>query len=422
MKMFYSISSTKIAEIIKSAKERVILAAPGIHVAVAHSLVEAGKRLDEDRIKVIIDSAEDVCRLGYGHIDAITILLQNGFVVCQSPGLRVGILVCDNSSWVFSPTALYVENEPQSHETPNAIQLPPSITHHLAIRLSEVELRKTRQETMPSAEATIDMPSEIEMGGFEISKSEYQAVLKNLQIAPPVAFDIARQVRVFQPYIQYVDIELKGAALQRMRIELPASVVNLGSGAEIKDRIHTSFSLIEKNENLSSKTIEVKLRAIRDDYTRSLGKYGRFLLRNRRKDFDKEIVVLRAMLTEHQSNLKKDLTKLLDESIKELVDYYKPQVIEKPPQALKGQIQEENPNDAVAEKWLRKQLAGVFPSPDKLIKGMDLLVQYKDVTHETLRDQEFQEKIKEAFPFVDWDKPFKEYLAAGEDEKHKGTP
>lgn len=421
MQMFDSISSRKIVAQINESQQRVIFSAPGLHIDVANSLVEARKKLGEERVTVVLDTAEDVCRLGYGHIDAIKILVENGFVVRQSPGLRVGVLICDDNSWVFSPTALYVEDEPQSNETPNAIQLPSSIAQHLAMRLSEHELIKAVEDPILQASAVLamDMPQEIEMGKFELTKNELEVVSKNLEIAPPVAFNIARQVRVFQPYIQYVDIELKGAAIQRMRIVLPASVVNLGSGAEIENRIHTSFSLIEKNEALSSKTIEMKLKKIRDDYTRSLGKYGRILLRCRRKDFDKDISELRATLKKHQENLKKELKKLLEESVKALVEYYTPQVKKNPPQSLRGQIQEENPNDSIAEKWLRKQLEGAFPSPEQLIKEMELLVQYKDVTHETLQDEEFQEKIKNAFPYVDWDKPFKDFLAIGEDEKQK---
>jgi hypothetical protein len=444
MQMFDSISSKKIVALISESQQRVILSAPGIHVDVANSLVVSRKKLGVDKVTVVLDTAEDVCRLGYGHIDAIKILIENGFVVRQSPGLRVGVLICDENSWVFSPTALYIEDEPQSFETPNSIQLPPSIAQHLAIRLSEHELTKAIQDqesvarnlvtqlteneppkavqdpvnqTPPLPE--IDIPQEIEVGRFALTPTEFREVSKNLEIAPPVAFNIARQVRVYQPYIQYVDIELKNAAIQRKRIELPASVVNLGSGAEIEERISTQFSLFEKNKELSSKPIDKKLKIIRDDYTRSLGKHGRFLLRSRRRDFDKEVIELQSLLKVHQENIEKNLKNFLDEAVKTLVEYYKPHVMKNPPQSLKGQITEDKPDDAVAEKWLRKQLEGVFPSSDDILKNMELLVQYKDVTNETLQDEEFQDKIKKAFEYVDWEKPFKEFLAISEDDKQK---
>lgn len=45
---------------------------------------------------------------------------------------------------------------------------------------------------------------------------------------------------------------------------------------------------------------------------------------------------------------------------------------------------------------------------------MTLHVQYKDVTYETLSDDGFVEKLLEAYPHVDWDKPFREFQAAEE--------
>ena len=53
----------------------------------------------------------------------------------------------------------------------------------------------------------------------------------------------------------------------------------------------------------------------------------------------------------------------------------------------------------------------------ELIKEMQLDVRYKDVTFETLKRQDFLDAIKEAFPRIDWDKPYKEFRAAGEKEE-----
>jgi hypothetical protein len=47
---------------------------------------------------------------------------------------------------------------------------------------------------------------------------------------------------------------------------------------------------------------------------------------------------------------------------------------------------------------------------------MQLDVRYKDVTFETLNREDFLDAIKEVFPHVDWDKAYKEFRAAGEQE------
>jgi hypothetical protein len=43
---------------------------------------------------------------------------------------------------------------------------------------------------------------------------------------------------------------------------------------------------------------------------------------------------------------------------------------------------------------------------------MELECFYKDVTYETLRDPELANCLKNEFPYVNWDKPFKEFTAA----------
>jgi len=56
----------------------------------------------------------------------------------------------------------------------------------------------------------------------------------------------------------------------------------------------------------------------------------------------------------------------------------------------------------------------VFPKADALIQKMQLDIRYKDVTFETLNQEDFLVAVKEAFPQVDWDKAYTEYRAAGE--------
>ena len=48
---------------------------------------------------------------------------------------------------------------------------------------------------------------------------------------------------------------------------------------------------------------------------------------------------------------------------------------------------------------------------------MTLYVHFQDVTYETLTQEGFGEKLRDAFPQVDWDKPFNEVGAAEEDRE-----
>ncbi len=59
----------------------------------------------------------------------------------------------------------------------------------------------------------------------------------NLEV-PPVEFDIARQVRVFNAYLQYVEMKLSGAAIQRRRFAIPQSIQKLGGSKDLAPIIH----------------------------------------------------------------------------------------------------------------------------------------------------------------------------------------
>jgi hypothetical protein len=110
--------------------------------------------------------------------------------------------------------------------------------------------------------------------------------------------------------------------------------------------------------------------------------------------------------------VKKELQGPLDESRKLIVDYYVPLAAASPPDAMRGQFLK--CGEAEARAWLESELDRVFPKAEALIEEMHLDVRYKDVTFETLNREDFLEAIKEAFPGVDWDKPYKEFRAAGE--------
>ena len=117
----------------------------------------------------------------------------------------------------------------------------------------------------------------------------------------------------------------------------------------------------------------------------------------------------------HQETVEKELQGQLDESRKQIMDYYVPRVVQSPPDAMRGQFLKFS--EGGAKIWLDGELDRVFPKADALIQRMQLEVRYKDVTFETLNQKDFLEAVKEAFPGIDWDKAYKEFRAAGEKDR-----
>jgi hypothetical protein len=130
--------------------------------------------------------------------------------------------------------------------------------------------------------------------------------------------------------------------------------------------------------------------------------------------FEQRLADLRTKLNKFQEGVKENLQKYLDASREEVAKYYSLRVIERPPDAFSGQLLTDKPTENDARKWLNLQLNRVFPKAEDLIKKMELVQTYKDVTFETLNRKDFLPLIQEAFPTVNWEKAHKEFRAAGE--------
>ena len=74
-----------------------------------------------------------------------------------------------------------------------------------------IAMAKTDEERERIRELAVEMPSE------KVEDADFECVQKSLEEAPPANFDVARQVRVYSAYMQYVEIKLTGAAIQRHR-------------------------------------------------------------------------------------------------------------------------------------------------------------------------------------------------------------
>jgi hypothetical protein len=226
---------------------------------------------------------------------------------------------------------------------------------------------------------------------------------------------LARQVRVYESYLQYVEMSLSGAAIQRHRLAIPDSLLKVGgSNRELEGRIRTTFDLLEKDGPLSSKILEEELNEIRKNFTPSLGKdHGRLLLKGAKLLFEKRINEFRDKLNKHAISVSIGLQEQLDKSKTAVTDYYFPLVKDNLPDELAAGCLFE-PNDDDITHWITRQLDKVFPTAIQLTQTMKLDVRYKDVTFETLNRDDFLKSVKKAFPAVNWDKAHNEFKAAAE--------
>lgn len=411
--LFVSLDSKKIAKEVSRAKLYACYVAPGILDGPAEAFAELSTRLGPDRIVICLDFNEQVMRMGYGTLSAVATLRKAEICITTTSGLRIGLLIVDGDGFVFTPTALYLEADDRSSKAPNALRLSSSETEEALARLSAAAKRIALGSTSckENVEEIEERPVEVE--SKEVDPDEFEKVEQRLEEAPPVRFDLARQVHVYNSYLQYVEIKLAGVAIQRRRLALPAHILGLTDNDELAHRLKTTFDLIEKNNKLSSKNLEDMLNTIRINFTRVLKKgYGRVVLKSAKPHLEKRLQDFREQLDRHREQVRKDLQESLNDSRCQIIKYLLPNILESPPDRLIGMYGRSD--EWSARRWISHELDRLFPNAASLAEDMRLDVRYKDLTFETLETEDFLKAVKAAFPGTDWETAHEEYRAVGE--------
>ncbi len=410
---FTSIDTKKLDALIESAKESVIYAAPGLRDEVSYALTDASERLGEGMVIVCLDVDEKAVRMGYGDFSAIQQLNNYGLTINNIPNLRFALIIVDGQGYSFSPTALYLESEQSTSLGFNAIKLTTQQVQEATTRLSPAAkaIALATCETEEQREKiTATIP---EIPNNPLNEQEIKSISSSIKNNPLVKFDVTRQVRVYSSYLQYVELSMTGAAIQRQKISMPKSLQALGTAnTELEGRFKTSFDLLAKDNALSSKNLEKDLKDIRDKFTSSLGKdRGRVLLVRNKELFLKKIDELDKKLTDHGKAVQENLQQSIDDSKKAIVDIYVPILKANDLEDMERELGA-NPSDEIIRVWIEDQLNDVFPCADELINKMELRYDFKDLTYETLNKKEFIENVKKAFKYENWDKAYQESIAA----------
>jgi hypothetical protein len=359
------------------------------------------------RLRVILNPAPDICRLGYGELGAIEYLMEAGISMHKAAGLKLGVLVADDHAWIFAPTPCVIE-EPAADGTTNAI----------AINISEAQrlVRAISSDPEPATEAASRLAggeSEPELPIAAITTEDLGLARKDLKECPPQRFDLARRVRVYQAYVQFVELSLTGVHIQRHTVRLPKDLLGISEDGQIQERLKASFRLIDKDSAISSKGIENRVARLRKIYLRSLGKkFGVVILRRKKDDFLREVDAISHEIDDFGKTITSQLAADFDKCKVTLISTFKPMVIAKPPDRLRGGIPSGKPSEEQAERFLTLALEDVFPDPSEIIREMKLDCVFKDVTYEVLNDPEFQTSLEEKYPLIRWPKPYEEFEAA----------
>ncbi|WP_076534486.1 hypothetical protein [Gemmobacter megaterium] len=382
---------------ISAAKQRLVFVAPALTRTAAAALAARMEDLPALSLTIILDADPEVYRMGYGEMDALETIrfaaARASFRLREQPGVRIGLIVSDDRTLIYSPAPMNIEAGSTSDDKPNALLLGAEVADLLA--------EKTGATTVDTG------ASEAEIGGGSLSVERVAQVQADLKQSPPLPVDLTRRLNVFMSRVQYVELKAKGYQLSKRRAELPPEFVGLAS-ADLRDRvtgrIRTPMDGIgklpvtidisgkEEKLNVDEAFLQKERQEIEKILTHVMPKRGRVILRKDRESFDHQIKRFEAIIAAYQTALAEQLQKARANFRKSFVDEFLVRWKANPPARYSRRI------GPPAEDDLRQ---GIEDLADQLFEGIvkldgpDVNVVYKEIALEDLRDEEFLNTLRE---------------------------
>jgi hypothetical protein len=387
-------SDDALIDLIAAARNRLVVIAPALSVRVAKALA---RRLEDlgSGMKIILDSDPEVYRLGFGDQAALDTIraasTQNLFDLREQPGVRIGVVISDDTTMVYSPVSKNIEAGSTSVQKPNAVVLRGAAAD--------------RMVTAAGADPAPDAPP-AEIGNEALEPKRVEQMQADLKARPPKPFDITRRMNIFSSRVQYVEFSASNYRLTTRQIPLPPELVDVADDDlrnRISGRIKAPLDGIGKLDvkielNGKSETIKVddewlkkERKRIEDAYTFQINNFGRLILYNDRDAFKMATSRFKSVAAKYQEVLHESLLTKREEFERRIVEEFLPRWKQnQPPYFARWNIQA---TPATLEAELRKLAGEVFNSAITFDPPVVRIV-YKNVAPENVDDPRFLEELK----------------------------
>lgn len=394
-----TVDDAYLCHIIQGVKRRLVYMTPGMSDQVAEAVCRKWDELPPEAINIILDVDPEVCRMGFGTIDALKKLndqaRKHGTAIHEQPGVRIALLIADDMTLFYAPTPLLIEGGSDTQVRPNAVKL----------NLVPTDIAKDMGLEKAGEEATV--------GTSPVSPTKIMETSNDLVRNPPMKFDLARKVRVFNSQIEFVEFELRGHQISKRKVNIPSDLLGLAKDDKTKKLLHSSFQLIDDEDaKISGKEITAYKEKIANDFLVNLPNFGNVILRSKKEEFESAVDELKKHIKTFQKELEAKLQKAIDKNRAALVTALAPAVIAQTPDRWKKFLPSKPSPDDIRQV-LDCELSDHFGSAERNLKKIDVSLIFKGVTYETLNNPEFIKTVKKRMPIL---KLYEEYEAARESQ------
>ncbi len=432
--LFSVVNDDALCAAIATSQRRLVYIAPGISEPVAEAIDALLARADAPAVTVIIDIDPEVFRLGYGTVAGLKCLQRlaenRHLPIRYQPGVRIGVLMCDEQMLVYTPTPLLIEAGAERSDQPNALLLttPAAVT---AVAHACAAEGDTGDDAL--------LPDQAEIGRQAATPQAIAGSLQELHRQPPKPYDLARIERVYSSKLQYVELEVTGYRLASRRVQVPNDLL-VGNDKTLESRLRNSFALLEGKEALvvqiadadpktgeprlssqgqpilidySELQIENERKALLKDYLTPITGHGQLISKARRAAFDIRIEWFKARIDSYKKAVEERLNEALRKSVSDLTEALLPTVLKSPPDRLLKNVLSMSPSEDEIRSALETELHAAFNTGERFFQPAVKVV-FKDLTYETIQDKKFRDQVEAAFQGVTAKDLFEEFDAAPE--------
>lgn len=370
--------------LIGRAQRRLIIVAPGLSTPIAKAAAKQWRLLGPGAVSITLDIDPEVCRLGYGQIEAVALLARAAAELRTAlnthPGLSIGVVIADDETLIYAPTPQFIEAGPRMDVAapikPNAIR----------VGLPPADLER-------DLGAGPDGAGERVIGLQTARRERIREVQAELAALPPQPFNISRLLRVYTAHLEFVELRVLGCRLRRRTIPIPSDLVGLAD-EQTRRLLESKFRLVSEGDaGLWGEEI-LRLRDfIAQRFLVRLPGFGSVLRVRDKPRFELAVKALRKMLSRTRARKVAQVQAAIDRHMGALETALLPAVMEHPPARWGCGLFRPDPAQRLKEELM--DLAGTARD---MLGEARVELRYKGVTYETLNDPEFVAAVRRAMP------------------------
>lgn len=371
--------------LIQQARRQIIVVSPGLTEKVAECLRRRAATRTVS-ITIVVDGDPEVYRLGYGDQAALTTLKSMAFDSAVNlrlqEGIRIGLVVSDDETIVFSPTPRMIEAGSTSTEKPNAVILSG------AASLDRLAAAGSESSSM--------VP---EIGRRPLTERTIAAMESDLKTNPPQPFNITRAMRIFSAEVQYVEFKVENYQMAHRRVALPSEFTAV-KDEKLKKQISSRIQVLDSDlgpfeipvhtlhgqclKKVDERWIRAERKRLEDTYTFVIPGHGRVLLKSQREAFEKSICLFRTNLDVYYNRMANALNTMRDTLVRSVVNEYLPIWKGRPPDSFsKYGLENTEENIRTDLEWKTRDIIEQAVT----IERPTVTTVYKEISPESVRDR-----------------------------------